>query len=103
MIRLPKTIEVLSQEYDIVRLPQEELDGNYGTVEYDLMEVRLAKELDGDVLRETLLHEVLHIIDYSTGGAEGQLKERDIHRISQVLFDTFQKNPVLVKRIFKVR
>jgi hypothetical protein len=99
MIRLPKTIEVLSQEYDIVRLPQEELD----TVEYDLMEVRLAKELDGDVLRETLLHEVLHIIDYSTGGAEGQLKERDIHRISQVLFDTFQKNPVLVKRIFKVR
>ena len=81
----------------------EDIDGNYGIVNFDKMEIQLAEEIDGDFLRETLLHEVLHIIDYSTGGSSGQLGERDIHRISQVLFDTFQQNPVLVKRIFKVR
>ena len=102
MIKLPKTITVLSHEFTVVRVPKETIDDDYGTVDYEQMVIKLAEEVDGDFLRETLLHEVLHIIDYYTSG-EAQVKERDIHRLSAVLFDTFQSNPVLVKRIFKVR
>ena len=102
MIKLPPSVTVLSHEFTIVRLPKEKLDGDYGIVDYEAMEIRLAEEIDGDFLRETLLHETLHIIDYYTSGEE-QVKERDIHRISTVLFDTFQSNPILVKRIFKLR
>ena len=103
MTKLPHAVTILSHEFAVVRVPPETLDGDHATVNYEAMEIRLSEEIHGNFLRETLLHEVLHIIDYYTGGGEGQVKERDIHRLSQVLFDTFQKNPVLVKRICKVR
>lgn len=102
MIKLPSTVTVLSHEFAVVHLPEEKMDDNYGTVSYEQMEIQLSEGISGDFLRETLLHEVLHIIDYYTSGTD-QVKERDIQRLSAVLFDTFQNNPTLVKRIFKVR
>ena len=102
MIKLPKTVTILSHEYQIVRVPQEEIDDNYGIVKFEEQTIYLADHLNGDFLRETLLHEVLHIIDYYTAGANNQVKERDIHRLSHVLFDTLRKNPALIKRVFRI-
>jgi len=102
MTKLPKTVTVLSHEFSVVRVPKETIDNDHATVDYETMQIKLAKEISGDFLRECLLHEVFHIIDYYTSG-DSQIKERDIHRISQVTFDTFKQNPVLVKRVFRVR
>jgi hypothetical protein len=99
MVKLPESVVILSHEYRVVRVPPGSLDNDHGTVNYELQEIQLSDSIDGSFLCETLLHEILHIIDYYTSGPE-QLSESDIFRMSTVLYDTFRNNPELVRRLF---
>jgi len=105
MIKLPVSVTILSHEYAVVVLPRDDklLEGAHGRVDFEGQQIVLAEDLKGNFARETLLHEVLHIIDYYTAGANDQVKERDIQRLSAVLYDTMQNNPLLLKRIFTLR
>jgi hypothetical protein len=104
VIKFPPTVTILSQEYTILTVPRThpKLEGAHGTVSFQTLEIFLAEDMTGDFMRETLLHEILHIIDYCSAGAANQLKERDIQRMSAIVFDTFKNNPLLVKRVFKI-
>ena len=98
---LPEVITVLSYTYDVKVVPpkDESLDGAYGKVDFEGMSIYLSDKIRGNFLRETLMHEVFHILDYHTAGADHILKERDIQRLSAVLFDTLVRNPALMKGV----
>lgn len=102
MFVLPETVIVLNQTYEIKLADKRALKGDYGKVSFDKQIIYLSKHISGNFLRETLLHEILHIIDYSTSGSESDVKERDIHGMSSVLFSTMINNPDVVEAIFTV-
>jgi hypothetical protein len=97
---LPEKVVILSYEYDVILVSRETIHA-HGTVDYENQNILLADDIKGNFLRETLLHEMMHIIDYHTAGGNDSLAERDIQRLSAVLFDTLRRNPNLMKGVRK--
>lgn len=79
-------------------------DSLYGLTSLDKQLIQLDSEMQGVVVKETLLHEILHAIWEVVGGYQGgkfKISEEQIVRmISPTLLDTFRRNPDLVEYLF---
>jgi len=94
---LPHTIEVLGVNVPII-VTNEQMEDCFGCWELATGTITLAKGVESDHLRVTLLHELLHAIDDMTGSG---MKHSHIYIISQVLFSVLKANPELRKWLFE--
>ena len=78
-----KQIQILGKTYKIIYGDDIELCGNSGTANKERQVIKVNKMLECDQLNETLLHEVLHIIDMEL---KINLAESDICRLAVGLY-----------------
>jgi hypothetical protein len=106
--KLPAEINVLGQRYSVtvVEDPAVGLARDVGDpigatdLQRGAIRIRGGGEQGEDQARDTLLHEVLHIVDYfANGGIAQTLPEATIARMSTVLLHTLRTNPELVAAI----
>jgi hypothetical protein len=50
-------------------------------------------DCDPSRAKATLLHEVLHALDFETPGDKGYLKEHEVRRVAGLLYQFFVSNP----------
>lgn len=89
--KLPQSIEVLGVTVPIV-VTDEQMEDCFGCWELATGTITLAKGVESDHLRVTLLHELLHAIDDMTGSG---MKHSHVYIISQILFCILKTNPEL--------
>lgn len=100
-MKLPERVKVGGFWYSIQAAHDEMIArGNYGVTENPDLVIKVDEERPTLVVRETLLHEVVHAVE--TFFPEGeQLLERQCKGLSRVLFQVFTENPEVRKFIFE--
>lgn len=63
----------------------------HGIIEYD-------SEQKADQLQDTLLHEMIHVLDYDM---QLELSERQVHCLASGIICLMKDNPTLIERLFK--
>lgn len=86
---LPEALLISGHSYSVA-LTHEEMDGKMGHVRHDKQAIRIHPDQHPDALRDTLLHEAIHAIDYN-----GQLEmtERQVHVLATAVCDVLWTNP----------
>lgn len=102
----PTTIIVGPYEYTvrldkdrIEELEKESGDELYGMTTHNLLEIAVHPHMHNTLIKETLLHEVLHAVLYVTGISHGMSdddEEQLIRSLSPCLFMLLRDNPGLV-------
>lgn len=106
---LPKKINILGFTYkiELVDSCTEIIVGGracFGSCDFIEQTIRIAKDQDYQQMVQTLLHEIIHAIDYIMSGNEGtQLEEKQTDLIAtglaSVIFGTNWRNLVKTKNI----
>jgi len=68
-----------------------------GVIKTKEQQIQLLTGVATDVLKEVVVHELLHLCDMSTADPPHQLDENDIVRLSNSLFGILRDNPLLVQ------
>jgi hypothetical protein len=73
-------------------------DGAYGDTDTNTLRIRVRPDLPLDLVRETLLHEVLHAV-YRTAGVDSTImrEEQIVCAISPHLMDALRRSPGLAE------
>ena len=98
---LPKKVRVGHVIYKVVEKTGGEVisdDGEkcWGTCDYEKREIDIAVETDAVQKRITLLHEIIHAIDWSMGYT---LQEAEVHGLAIGLFGVLVENPKVAEYI----
>ncbi len=72
-----------------------------GAVQYSFQRIVLAARQGEDVMRDTLLHEVLHCLCYQTDCIEHDNEEALVSVLTPALLDFLQRNPLVVGYLTK--
>lgn len=102
-MKLPPSVTVLGQTYSVQAWadsnePMGTNDGSaqaYGWSDHarQLIRIRDHGYQSTQAARDTLLHEIVHAIDFF---ARTPMEEGDIHRFSSILLDVLRSNPKIV-------
>jgi hypothetical protein len=100
-MRIPRTVKVGPHVYQILRVPLPELPDALGDSNFDLLRVRIRKNLRASKVREILIHELLHLCTYPsfTGAYETDPKldaEEFVNAVAPTLLQVLRDNPELV-------
>ena len=100
-VELPDWVKVGSFWYAIEAAHTEmAAAGNYGSTEASDLLIKVDEERPRPIVRETLLHEIIHAAE--TILPEGELlHERQCKALSRLLFQVFTENPETRKFIFE--
>lgn len=91
---LPPSIKIIGKVYTVEPVP--ELDEECGLC-YDVKQlIKISEELPQELSQDTLLHEVMHAVDYQM---HINMKERQISAMASGLIAVFKENPEFVKYI----
>lgn len=96
---LPGNVCVGGKTFNIVLVSasSDSLEGDSGVVvgrcRPDLQEIQIRKGQTPENTQDTLLHELIHAIDYH---AQLKLKERQVHVLASELLNTFWESPLVV-------
>lgn len=103
----PKSVRVGPYRYtvkvDADRIKELEKESNvdlYGITTHGILEIVLQPDVADTVLRETLLHEVLHAVLFNTGISDrmtDKAEEHLVRALSPALFSLLRDNPDLVQ------
>lgn len=93
-------VRILGHDFEIVEVPEghPQLENSWGSFNHDEQTIYIQTGLAPTVARETLFHEILHGVD-SMVVSDG-LEERDIFRLSVVLYATLVDNPIIRSHLF---
>jgi hypothetical protein len=80
---MQKQIQILGKTYKIIYGDEVDLCGHMGTCNVEQQVIKIKKNIECDQLYDTLLHEVLHIIDLEL---KLELQESDICRLAVGLY-----------------
>lgn len=109
---LPKKIIVGPFTFAVERVPDlletckasegEDIEILFGRIDWRRQAILLEANMEPETLRETLLHEICHLIWHVVGGLDEEKleEERVVRMISPTLLDTFDRNPALVAYLF---
>lgn len=98
-IYLPETIDILGIPYTI-EIVEKVDDESVGSLEIVTSHIKLENRKP-HIQKETLLHELIHCADQVTTDPNKEaLIERDVARISSVLFAILRSNPDIVRWMF---
>jgi hypothetical protein len=95
----PFSYRVVFSADRIKELEKESNTELYGITSHGDLEIALQPDCAEMVIRETLLHEVLHALFYNTGLTERlseKMEEQVIRSLSPALFDLLRRNPALL-------
>lgn len=100
-MRLPRTVKVGPHTYQILRAPVLALPDSLGDSDFDLLRVRIRKNLTVSKTREILIHELLHLCTYPsfTGAYETDPKldaEEFVNAVAPTLLQVLRDNPDLL-------
>ena len=85
-------IKILGQDFNIVDEPEGSLEKKYvGTVCYKKSEIALERDLLPDVRNSTILHEIIHALDYKL---KLDLSEDQVIRLETGLFAVMKDNNI---------
>jgi hypothetical protein len=106
VVTCPASVRVGPYRYKVVvsaeRIKELEKESNselYGITTHGHLEIALQPDVADLILRETLLHEVLHAVLYNTGLSDrmsDKAEEHLIRGLSPALFALLRDNPDLV-------
>ncbi len=96
---LPESITILGQPFAVRLVPRGELprDGDMATSDLRRQLIRIVDDHGPTQERDTVLHEVLHMVARMADLEERKLDERAINVFSTVLLDVLRRNPRLVE------
>ena len=90
-VALPKQIKIVGKTYVVEEIP--EMDEDCGAC-YDTKQlIKIAGDLPQELSQDTLLHEVMHAIDYQM---HLNLKERHVSAMASGLMAVIKENPDFV-------
>jgi hypothetical protein len=100
-MRIPKTVKVGPHVYRIVKVSSSEMPEALGDSDFDLMRIRVLKNLRSSKGKEVLLHELLHCCTYPsfTGAYETDPKldaEEFVNAVAPALLQLLRDNPDMV-------
>lgn len=88
---LPVEIKIIGKTYKVESVPEMDDCG----LCYDTKQlIKISEELPQELSQDTLLHEVMHAIDFQM---HTNMKERQISAMAAGLTAVFKENPALVK------
>lgn len=103
---IPTTIRIGPYDYTVIvdserikELERETSSELYGITSPGILEIALQPNVADMVLRETLLHELIHALFYNTGISErftDKTEEQIVRALSPALFSLLRDNPALV-------
>ena len=95
---LPESITILGQPFAVRLVPRGELprDGDMATSDLRRQLIRIVDDHGPTQERDTVLHEVLHMVARLGDLEQRKLDERAINVFSTVLLDCLRRNPPLV-------
>lgn len=87
----PVRLDLLGKTWEVVIKAEK---GKYGSCEHARCRINLSPTQAVSNMRDTLLHEVLHALEY-----EGQLRmsERQVRGMATLLLAALRQNPALLK------
>lgn len=88
---LPKFVYVMGHHYDIEEMSQElfeDMDA-YGDCSNDKRRIRIYCKTSQAIIRDTLLHEILHACWYLLGFSKDEEEEKIVNCISTLLIGLF--------------
>lgn len=87
-------LDILGFTYVVKR--REEMFGHEGIVQHKTGEILIADDLGPECSAETMLHEIIHCIEYATNL---NLEENEVWCISRGIYTVLRDNPQLVAAI----
>ena len=101
---LPKPIRVFGREFTV---EYDEFDrylhkDKDGTILFDAQKIILDDGDHPELVKATLFHELLHVVDYLIGEEESRLTEAQVYRVANSLFGVLRDNPHLIDYLFDV-
>jgi len=88
-VSLLPNVRVLGKTYKIQSLPEHVMDGEFGACNYAYQLIKYNQKLAPDELKDTLLHEMVHVLDY---GMQLGLKEKQVHTIATGVYSLMKDN-----------
>jgi len=98
-VKIPNKIQCSCFEYSIEEHSRSEMGDSMGDLNRETKVIRITKDLEQQVKKETLLHELLHVTldDYSI---EDDLEEKIVRLLSPRIMELFKRNPKLLEVLF---
>lgn len=96
-MKIPKKINILGFEYKIIQEETETMmrNGYWGTCNSITQEIHLKPDVPEISKLDTLIHEIIHAIDWQTSGKNGhELTEEQTQHISTGLTTVLRNNKV---------
>ena len=91
---LPRKIRVVGKDWKVIwDFKEVDTDGNFGQTSPVNLEIRLGSASTEQKKRETLLHEILHAIDFTLSSPKVSIKEPHIKLLAAGLFQVLTENP----------
>ena len=87
------TVKIHGHNYRIYRVKRVDKDGSRGECDFEKKTIKVKDGMEKRTEEETLLHELMHSIDYS-------MSENRIHTFSSNLNQILKDNPKLLDFIF---
>ena len=84
---IPSSIRVIGKDYKVT---QEHLQGSIGECDDFKQEINVDPKANEQLQRDTLLHEVIHAIDYAV---KTKLSEEQVSALATGLYAVFSDNP----------
>lgn len=95
----PSPIRVLGKPYRLEAVPSNGIaDGSYGSCEDGKQRICIAADLPPELEQDTVLHELLHAIDYAM---QLKLSERQISALASGLMALISDNPDLAQYLLR--
>lgn len=89
------TVKIGHLDYDIKQVPHGSMENNaVGQIDQFRTTIKLDEDLGNDLVKETLLHEIIHGIDFMFGI---NLREKQVEQLGVGLATVFRDNPHLIK------
>lgn len=92
----PFRYTITSDELTRHRAQQTSLTVLLGNTDHDKLQIILTNDAPIGLIRETLMHELLHVVNEVTGLRQqwgNEKEERIIRRLSPILLELLQRNP----------
>ena len=97
-IKIPKEIQIIGRKLEIKFFSEEEMNGDWGSTNFDKCIIKINKNLDHQQQEITLLHEIIHNIFHSVGEKELRWNEKVVDCLSEVMYQVIQQlSPKMVK------
>jgi hypothetical protein len=98
----PTTVRINGRKWPIIWAPEGPFDERaLGSTDFIGQKIHVRSDLESDELRDTLLHEILHVLTASAGLDAECNEERFVRVIAGGLIGVFNDNPDLARFIIK--